>query len=288
MNEAPRVSVVVPSYNSGRFIEATIASILGQSFTGFELVVADHSSTDGTWEALQRHGDDPRVRLVRTPPGGGAAANWARATAEASGEYLKLVPGDDLLAPTCLARQVAVLDAHPGVVLVAAQRSVIDERGDVLVRARGLAGLRGLTPGRDAVRRAVLAGTNLFGEPGCVLLRRAALVDAGGWDATDPFVIDQATYSNVLLRGDFFGIAEPLASFRVASSQWSQRLVGEQARQVMAFHHRLAEAHEGLLTPQDLRRGDRAAQRTAAVRRATYAGLALRERGRTLTRRAAP
>ena len=288
MNEPPRVSVVVPSFNSAPVIADTIASILRQSFTRFELVVADHSSTDGTWEALQHHGRDPRVRLVRTPPGGGAAANWARATAAASGEYLKLVPGDDLLAPTCLEEQVAVLDANPRVDLVACRRSVIDASGAVIVRARGLGGLRGVTPGRVAIRRAVLAGTNIFGEPGCVLMRRAALERAGGWDATSPFVIDQATYSNVLLGGDFFGIGEPLASFRVASTQWSQRLVGEQAKQVVAFHHRLAESHEGLLTPRDLWRGDLAAQRTAAVRRATYGWLALTQGGRTLTRRAAP
>ena len=68
----PRVSVVVPSYNNASFIEETMDSILGQTFEDFELVVADHSSSDGTWERLQRYGADPRVRLIRTEPGVGA------------------------------------------------------------------------------------------------------------------------------------------------------------------------------------------------------------------------
>src|SRR6185369_16385153 len=67
-----RVSVVVPSYNNAPFIEATMDSILGQTFEDFELVVADHSSTDGTWDRLQRYRADPRVRLLRTSAGGGA------------------------------------------------------------------------------------------------------------------------------------------------------------------------------------------------------------------------
>ena len=61
----PRVSVVVPTYNSVAFIDATMRSILAQTFTDFELVVSDHSSTDGTWEALQQFTEDPRVRLSR-------------------------------------------------------------------------------------------------------------------------------------------------------------------------------------------------------------------------------
>jgi cellulose synthase/poly-beta-1,6-N-acetylglucosamine synthase-like glycosyltransferase len=89
----PRVSVVVPSYNNASFIEATMDSILAQSFQEFELVVADHSSTDGTWERLQRYRSDPRVRLLRTETGGGAPQNWGRVTAAAHGELLKLVCG---------------------------------------------------------------------------------------------------------------------------------------------------------------------------------------------------
>ena len=105
----PRVSVVVPAYNSVAFIDATMRSILGQSFTEFELVVSDHSSTDGTWEALQRFAADPRVRLSRLASGGGASANFNAVTDLATGEFIKLVCGDDLLSPDSLAEQVAAL-----------------------------------------------------------------------------------------------------------------------------------------------------------------------------------
>jgi glycosyltransferase involved in cell wall biosynthesis len=266
----PRVSVVVPSFNNASFIEATMDSILAQSFEDFELVVADHSSVDGTWELLQHYRTDPRVRLLRTEAGGGAPRNWERVTAAAGGQLLKLVCGDDIIYPDCLRMQVEAMDANPEVVLVAAQRDLIDARGAILMSRRGLAGLTGRVAGRVAARRTVVVGANIFGEPACVLIRRKTLQDAGGWDGRHPYVIDEATYVNVLLRGDFFGIDRSLAAFRLSSSQWSVHLAREQSHQVIGFHHRLAGAASGLLSRTDLFRGDARARGMAYSRRLAY------------------
>lgn len=67
-----------------------------------------------------------------------------------------------------------------------------------MLRGRGL-GMRGEVTGTEAIRRTVLAGTNIFGEPASVLFRRAALIDVGGWDGRFPYLIDLATYCAVLL-----------------------------------------------------------------------------------------
>ena len=266
----PRVSIVVPSYNNGAFIEATMESILAQTYTDFELVVADHSSTDDSWERLQRFTSDPRVRLLQTPAGGGAPANWDRVTREATGELVKLVCGDDLVYPTCLERQVEAMDSAEGIVMVASQRDLIDAHANVIVRSRGLAGLRGRVSGRAAARRTVVAGANIFGEPACVLMRRSALEAAGGWDDSHPYVIDEASYVNVLMQGDFYGIAEALAGFRLSAGQWSVHLAEEQSKQVLGFHHQLAAAQPGLLSRADLVRGDMLARGMAYTRRLAY------------------
>ena len=266
----PRVSVVVPSYNNGEFIEATMQSILAQTFTDFELVVADHSSTDDTWERLQQFDGDPRVRLLQTPSGGGAPANWSRVTREAEGELIKLVCGDDLIYPTCLAEQVAAMDSHPDVVMVASQRDLIDARGGVVLRGRGLTGLHGRVDGKAAARRTIVAGANIFGEPACVLMRRSAFVAAGGWDGEHQYVIDEGTYVNVLIHGDFVGIPRALAGFRLSASQWSVHLAREQSRQVVDFHHHFAAEHPGLLSSKDLLVGDTLARGMAYTRRLAY------------------
>jgi glycosyltransferase involved in cell wall biosynthesis len=272
----PRVSVVVPSYNNASFIEATMDSILAQTFEDFELVVADHCSADGTWERLQRYRPDPRVRLLRTRTGGGAPRNWARVTTEARGELVKLVCGDDIIYPDCLRVQVAAMDTNPSVVLVAAQRDLIDARGGIVKARRGLAGLSGRVPGRVAARHTVVAGSNIFGEPACVLVRRQSLEQAGGWDGRHPYVIDEATYVNVLLHGEFLGIDTALAAFRLSSSQWSVHLAREQSNQVVGFHHRLADDAPGLLSRADLLRGDARARGMAYARRLAYLWLGRR------------
>ncbi len=269
-NGVPRVSVVVPSYNNALYIEATIHSILSQTYTDFELIVSDHSSTDDTWDRLQGLASDPRIRLMRVPRGGGAPANWAAVTAQARGEFIKLVCGDDILYPTSLAEQVAAFDQHPEAVLVASQRDIVDETGVPVVRGRGVQHLHGLVDGRQAVRRSVRAGTNVFGEPACVLMRRQVLIDSGGWDSRSPFLLDQATCSRVLMHGPMVAVRRPLAGFRISAAQWSVALSREQSEHARAFHRRISDEYEGLLSRSDVRIGDARATLMAFKRRATY------------------
>jgi len=279
----PRVSVVVPAYNSVAFIDSAMRSILAQTFRDFELVVSDHNSTDGTWEALQQFTADPRVRLSRLASGGGAPANFNAVTDLATGEFLKLVCGDDLLYPDCLAEQVAALTAHPSAVMVASTRDVIDAAGVPVLRNRGLAGLRGEVSGTEAIRRTVLAGTNIFGEPASVLFKRVALVDAGGWEARFHYLIDEATYCAVLLGGNLVAVPRPLAAFRVSESQWSVQLVRAQANQAIGFSRDFAAAHPGLLNPRDLLISNMKAHANAVARRAAYRWLGRRMRGHGAT-----
>lgn len=267
----PRVSVVIPAYNNARDIAATMRSILEQDFDDFELVVADHSSADGTAAVIEEFASDPRVRILPpTPAGGGAQANWNRVSQHARGELLKLVCGDDLLAPQALRLQVAAFDAHPTVVFVASRRNLVDAAGNLLLKARGLAGLSGCLPGTQAAVASILAGTNIFGEPCCVMMRRSDLEQAGWWDARFPYLIDQASYSNVMIRGDVVALPDVLASFRVSASQWSVRLMHQQAQQAMAFHASFAAEHPGLLTPAQVRRGNLKARLMAWARRLAY------------------
>jgi glycosyltransferase involved in cell wall biosynthesis len=275
----PRVSVVVPTWNNEAYVRDTLGSVLAQTFTDYELVVADHGSTDGTWELLQGFAGDPRVRLLRTPAGGGAEANWNRVTQSARGELVKLVCADDLLAPDALARQVAAVDASPdGVVMVASSRAVVDASGRTVLRDLGLAGLRGRVPGRLAIRRSVRRGANIFGEPMCVLLRRTALEAAGWWHGDPGYLIDQATYCRVLLQGDLVAVPGPLAAFRVSVGQWSVALAREQARSAAEMHRQLREHDPTLLSATDVRVGNAMARLRALQRRAFYAYLGRRMR----------
>ena len=180
--------------------------------------------------------------------------------------------GDDLLEPRALAEQVAAFDAHDdGVVLVASRRDLVDASGRHVVRNVGLGGLPpGRVPGRAAVRRTVLRGANIFGEPACVMMRRSALERVGGWQGSPGFVIDQSTYCRVLLHGDLVTTPESLASFRISGTQWSVRLAKEQAGSVAEMHRQLAGLSPGLLSTRDVAVGNAMAVLRAAQRRLAY------------------
>lgn len=266
----PTVSVVVPAYQNSSTIAATLASVLEQTYADFELIVADHSSSDGTLARAQSFSSDPRVRVLTTSAGGGAERNWNRVTDEARGSYLKLVCGDDVLYPSCLERQVAALEAHPSAGIVSAKRDLIDPSGAVLLRARGLGRLEGLVPGPVAVRTTVRAGANLLGEPMCNLMRTELARKVGGWSAAQPFLIDEDLYVKVLRHSDLVAIREPLAAFRLSSTQWSVRLAADQARQAAAFHRAVREEFPEAVTAWDQWLGSAHALRTAWLRRAAY------------------
>jgi glycosyltransferase involved in cell wall biosynthesis len=265
----PSLSVVVPAYNNGTTLAPTLDSILDQQGVDFELIVADHTSADDTREVMQRYSADARVTLMDTPAGGGAARNWNRVTSAARGRYLKLVCGDDVLRPGVLARQVELLRST-GAVLTACRRDIIDAEGSVLMRGWGLRGLDHRMPGAQAVRKSVVAGSNLFGEPASVTLVRDALEATGGWFSDFPYLIDQASYSRVLLGGTFVPDPEVGATFRMSTAQWSVALSREQAAQARAFHHWVRTHHPQVLSALDVARGDVRATLMAHARRASY------------------
>ncbi|WP_448663482.1 glycosyltransferase family 2 protein [Sphingomonas sp. CJ20] len=122
----PTVSIILPAYNGAALIGATIDSVLAQSFADFELVVVDDCSTDDTWDVIARYAD-PRIRAFRASANGGPVLARNRAFAEARGTYIAGLDQDDLCAPDRLARQVAFLDAHPQVALVASDCNLLSE-----------------------------------------------------------------------------------------------------------------------------------------------------------------
>lgn len=279
-----RASIVIPAFRNADHLAPTLESALGQTYADLEVVIADHSSDDDTAAVIDRFADDPRLRVLSpTPAGGGAKANWDRVSQAATGEFLKLLPGDDLIHPTLIARQVEGFDAHPTVALSCCNRSMVDAHGKVFMANRGLprrsAGVR---PGAELIRACVRAGTNVLGEPGAVMLRRDLLADAGWWDDTQPYLIDVRSYLNALAagmaagRGDVWVIPEPLARFRVSAGQWSVELAGQQAAMTKAFNVDLRAKHPEAVSAADVALGAARAQVNAWGRQVVYKALGSR------------
>ena len=110
---APLVSILTPAYNSAAYIEETLASVLGQTYPHFELIVADDGSTDGTIDVVRRTADgDPRVVVISSPHGGPATARNTALTV-ARGEFCALLDSDDVWMPEYLSEQLEIARRFP-------------------------------------------------------------------------------------------------------------------------------------------------------------------------------
>jgi glycosyltransferase involved in cell wall biosynthesis len=134
---SPKVSVCMPVFNGENFIADAIASILGQTFADFELIVTDNASTDGTERIVREAAArDPRVRYVRNPENMGAAENYNIGFRLARGQYVKWAAHDDMLSPDFLERTAAILDANPTVSIAFGRTEFIDDEGRPLAVRR--------------------------------------------------------------------------------------------------------------------------------------------------------
>jgi glycosyltransferase involved in cell wall biosynthesis len=126
----PRVSIGLTVYNSERYLDESIQSLLAQTFQDFELIISDNASTDRTRDiALAYVASDNRVRYVRNRMNIGVAGNFNQAFRLSSGEFFKWAAYDDLCARDFLFRCVEVLDRDPDVVLAYPRTVGIDEHG---------------------------------------------------------------------------------------------------------------------------------------------------------------
>jgi glycosyltransferase involved in cell wall biosynthesis len=134
---APHVTVLVPTYNHGAFLQDTLDSILAQDHESFDVVVSDDGSTDSTIEIArtyaERHPD--RVRVLTVEHNTGIAANFTRCVEAVRGELYAWCAGDDVMLPGKLSRQVALMQRRPDAVVTVHDAEVFDsDSGTVLGR----------------------------------------------------------------------------------------------------------------------------------------------------------
>lgn len=113
MNNNKLVSIIMPSYNCERYIEASIHSVQAQTYQEWELIVVDDCNTDGSLEkVLALRKEDSRIRLLRQERRCGAATarNWA--LREAKGRWIAFLDSDDQWEPEKLERQIAFMEKH--------------------------------------------------------------------------------------------------------------------------------------------------------------------------------
>lgn len=123
----PRVSVIVPCYNHGQFLDEAIASVLAQTYADYEIIIVNDGSTDEETLTLLNGYDKPKTKVIHTSNQGLAAAR-NKGIEESSGVYILPLDADDRISPTYMEKAVRVLDERDEVGIVYCEAMFFGEK----------------------------------------------------------------------------------------------------------------------------------------------------------------
>jgi glycosyltransferase involved in cell wall biosynthesis len=128
----PLVSILIPSYNHARFMQACLATVRSQTFQDWEVILLDDGSTDDSVEIAQRLADqDQRIKVYRNSQNLGTYGTEQRALDMSSGPYVAILNSDDLWHPEKLQKQVDQLDNNKSLPLSYTLGAVVGSDGEV-------------------------------------------------------------------------------------------------------------------------------------------------------------
>lgn len=130
----PFVSVIMPVYNGAPFVEKAIDSIIQQTYEKLELLIVDNGSSDRTRTIIHDYKKQypKRIKLYTYTQNQGAFFATNYALSKAKGRYIAMMDADDVSHKTRIAKQVAYLEAHPRVIVLGTQATIIDTSGHII------------------------------------------------------------------------------------------------------------------------------------------------------------
>ena len=124
------VSIIMPSYNTSKFIVQTIESVQAQTYSNWELLIVDDCSTDNTDDTVKPFLSDRRIHYLKNEKNSGAAVSRNRALREAKGRWIAFLDSDDLWKPEKLEKQINFM-TNNGYAFSYTNYSEIDENGSL-------------------------------------------------------------------------------------------------------------------------------------------------------------
>lgn len=245
------ISIVIPTYNGERFVEAAIVSVLSQTRPADEIVISDDNSTDSTLAICEKYED--KLKIFKNPNGPSGFVNgWNNAIAHSTGDYISILHQDDLLAPTFLEEMEKAIIANPDVKHLFAPCNYIDENGEIFKSpdyCDGTVKRYNGTEYSDAYRT---TGTpHIHRCPGVITHR--SIFDKCKYRAEAGHIADDDFFYRVGQYTDIIGIMKALASYRIHGGSETGHLDGKELtkRLLHDYHFQLKEMNNNTCLSRD-------------------------------------
>jgi glycosyltransferase involved in cell wall biosynthesis len=260
----PTVSIVLPTFNRLQFLRAAVDSVFNQTFSGWELIIADDGSNAETLAFLAQLESREQVRLLRMTHSGNPGAVRNAAIRAARGRYVAFLDSDDVWLPDKLRLQVAAHAACPNRRWSYTALARIDAGGLPMRDGLGL----NWTPHEGDIFEPLLTLAASVATP-TVMIERHLLQELGGFDEQQPYFEDYDLWLRLSLQSDVILVDVPLALIRNHSEHYSSDRI-----RVYEARFRLLDKNSAHVGSPRLRDAMRIARATTAGSLALVAAVA--------------
>lgn len=209
--EGPALSVILPVYNGGAYLAASIQCILDQTFTDFELIIIDDGSTDKSGDVIRGFSDD-RIRVI-TQVNQGLARTLNTGIAAAQAPLIARQDQDDISLSDRFAKQIAFLRTHPEIQLLGTWATITDQSGNAINVHEH--------PTDDEEIRFQLLFDNPFVHAS-VMFTRSLFDTVGGYDPDPAVFEDFDLWSRMVRHTRTANLPEHLVLYREVSTSISR------------------------------------------------------------------
>lgn len=216
MKREAQLSILIPTYNYGRFLGEAVESVLSQGFGDYELTVIDNASTDETRDVME-HYKDPRLEFIVNPRNMGPHYSFDLFHERARGKYLRMLCADDVLIPGVLEEQVNALNRYRTLGLVTCDMIETDERLENCHLVRSYPGFEN---GQTVTNYALHIAMNAIGGPSSFMYPRE-LGQGIKFDQTYDYVVDLKFGMDLLKSRDYLNIDHPGCYYRRHGAAWT-------------------------------------------------------------------
>ncbi len=209
----PFISVVMPVFNGGKYLQLAIESVLNQTYTNFELVIVNDGSTDNSKEIIEGVNDNRIVLINQNNKGVSIALN--NGIRKAKGEYIARMDSDDICFPERLKKQIEFFEKNPDYVVVGSNALIIDQDGAFIYESNNPILFNPLT--------------NLYPPlfHSSVMFRRKDIINCGYYNEEVSHLNafeDQLLWIDMMELGKIGNLEESLLQYRVHPSSVTSKL----------------------------------------------------------------
>ncbi len=232
----PLISVIIPVFNGERTIGETIESVLNQTLHDLEIIIINDGSQDTTLEIVSCI-QDPRIKIF-SYSNAGPNPSRNRGVSNAKGEYISFIDADDLWTPDKLEFQLKALQENPQAALAYSWTDYIDESGQFLHKGSYM------TVNGDVYAKLLLIDFVSSGSN--PLIRRQALIEAGGFDETLTHGEDWEMWIRLAKHYHFVCVSSPQILYRKSVHSWSYNISHMEAGGLQVIEQAFTQAPNSL------------------------------------------